>query len=88
VDTLLTARVEEDSLRWYVQILRLLTYYAQEDNSVASRTIDLRLATITSKATATRSRIVLRAGQFTRGSGHSGRWDCAKERSQAVASIG
>ena len=48
------------------------------------RTMDLRVATATSKATATQSRIVLRAWQFTRGSGHSGRWDCAGERSRAV----
>jgi len=36
-----------------------------KDNSVASRTMDLRVATATSKATATRSRIVLKAWQFT-----------------------
>jgi hypothetical protein len=46
-------------------ILQLPTHHAQ-DNSMASRTMDLRVATATSKATATRSRIVLRALQFTR----------------------
>jgi hypothetical protein len=46
-------------------ILQLPTHHAQ-DNSMASRAMDLRVATATSRATATRFRIVLRALQFTR----------------------
>jgi hypothetical protein len=59
--TLLVARIEEDSLYQWVRILQLLACHAQ-DNSVASRIMGLRVATATSKVTATWcSWIVLRA---------------------------